>query len=824
MSVLSAQELHRRGVIAMNAGRLPLATRLLQQALTRATDEGLRALIEASLAYAQMDTSDFRSALAALERALEFPDLSADVFGVLTAQRAVILHRAGRTPESLLEFARAIEALRDRPLDLARAFMNRGNAHLQRDHQAAVSDFASAAEAATSVGETGLAAQAGHNEGYALYLQGDLVGALARMESSARELAGHGPLTAAILAEDRAEVLMVAGLRQEGVALLRQAGTGYGRLRMRQRQGESEVTLATHLRAHDPREARRAAARARRRFALLGSEQWRVRADAVILAAEVDLGGRSQSLLVLADKLVQELEDQGLAWGAASIRLHAARVHVRRAEFDEARRRLAQVRLNDAAPLTIKLLARDARSELAAAQGRRVAALSQIRQGLAELHAWQSSFGSLDLQTMVVGHGVRLAARALELAVESGDPVVVTEWSERARMLASRIQPVRPPADDQMAADLAELRSLQASADGPRVPEQRAHRDLELRRRVRERAWQLRGSGAVTEPAPVDKIRHALGTDTALVAWVISRGRLDALVVTDEGETVHHLGAYAKVREELAGLLPDLDMAASDLPKSLERVVREGLAERLEQLADALVTPLLERIGDRRVVATPSGGLAGTPWSLLPGLVGRPVTVAPSATSWLLHRSQPLHAVTAGFVAGPRVERAVDEVTAASRAWPGAEILVDEKATADGVTALAGQVDVLHVAAHGRHSADNPLFSGLELAGGPWFGYDIDRLTHVPPVVILSACEVGRSSVRFGEELIGMTAAWLHAGARCVIASPSAVADTAAHDVLTAMHEHLARGLDPAAALAASVPAVTGDAAPAPFVCFGSGW
>ena len=49
------------------------------------------------------------------------------------------------------------------------------------------------------------------------------------------------------------------------------------------------------------------------------------------------------------------------------------------------------------------------------------------------------------------------------------------------------------------------------------------------------------------------------------------------------------------------------------------------------------------------------------------------------------------------------------------------------------------------------------------------------QLEEVPDVVLLSACEVGRSSVRWGEELIGMTAAWLHAGVRCVIASPAAV-------------------------------------------------
>ena len=142
-------------------------------------------------------------------------------------------------------------------------------------------------------------------------------------------------------------------------------------------------------------------------------------------------------------------------------------------------------------------------------------------------------------------------------------------------------------------------------------------------------------------------------------------------------------------------------------------------------------------------------------------------------------------------------------------------------ATADAVAELAARVDVLHLAAHGRHSGDNPLFSGVELVGGPWFGYDIDQLPKVPQVVLLSACEVGRSTVRYGEELIGMTAAWLHAGVRCVIASPAAVSDVAAHDVITAMHAALASGLDPAAALAAAVPAAGEDRPPAPFVCFG---
>ena len=172
-------------------------------------------------------------------------------------------------------------------------------------------------------------------------------------------------------------------------------------------------------------------------------------------------------------------------------------------------------------------------------------------------------------------------------------------------------------------------------------------------------------------------------------------------------------------------------------------------------------------------------------------------------------------------MAGPRVVRADEEVAAAARAWPAAEVLTGPAATAAAVSGVATRVDVLHVAAHGRHSADNPMFSGLELADGPWFGYDIDQLRAVPDVVLLSACEAGRSSVRHGEELIGMTAAWLHAGARCVIASAAAVSDDVAHDVLVSVHRSLGAGLDPAAALAAAVPPAGPDRPPAPFVCFG---
>jgi CHAT domain-containing protein len=129
-------------------------------------------------------------------------------------------------------------------------------------------------------------------------------------------------------------------------------------------------------------------------------------------------------------------------------------------------------------------------------------------------------------------------------------------------------------------------------------------------------------------------------------------------------------------------------------------------------------------------------------------------------------------------------------------------VLRDAQATASAVTDLAARVDVLHLAAHGRHAVDNPMFSGLELVDGTLFGYDIDLIPHLPDTVVLSACEVGRSSVRWGEEAVGMTRIWLHAGARSVIAAPVVVADDDACELLGAVHEGLAGGVPPSVALA----------------------
>ena len=82
-----------------------------------------------------------------------------------------------------------------------------------------------------------------------------------------------------------------------------------------------------------------------------------------------------------------------------------------------------------------------------------------------------------------------LACDALEIATESARPEVVLEWSERGRMLASRVRPVRPPV-----LDLGAL-GAEAMAEGRRLTVAEARRTFDLAAGPLFRCLLLRRSG-----------------------------------------------------------------------------------------------------------------------------------------------------------------------------------------------------------------------------------------------------------------------------------------------------------------------------------------
>ena len=813
---LSAIELHRRGVEAANARRFTQARRALDTASARTVDPDLRARIDGTVAYVLAQTGEPAAAEELCRHALGRTGLRAETIALLSGQLGTLLMHGGRLDEAETELTRAIDtltAIGEESTELANCLMNRSVVRMQqRELETCIEDLRRAVAMYEANDDEGPLAEARHNLGYAALLGGDLVTALTQMTQSRPKLAAISDLAAAISDLDRAEVLRDAGLTTEAEALLAQVAAQFGAQRMRQARGEAEFHLARSLLRHDPSAAERAARTAARRFTALANHGWAARADAVRLEARQRARPQRPIDPAEIDRTAKALDRAGFRTEATGLRLSARRDSTGRLP-----------RLDDTAPTPLRLRAHEVRAARAADAGRNRDALRAAADGLDLLTAWQQSFGALDLQASVAMHGNDLMFAGLSAAARLRDPATLFEWSERARHLSQQVAPVRPPHDESLAVDLAELRMLRAElagADWTTDARVRALRD-----RVRERQWASTGSGGTRERLGLAEATALLDPGTAVLSYVFTGSDLLGIAVNAEGSTIVEL-SWSRARAALDGLRADLDMAALTRGGLMGAVTERALTSRLALLDAELLEPLRRVTPAERLAITVPGALAGIPWAMLPSMSGVPFTLATSVSRLLAASPRTTApATTVGFAAGPRVARAGEEVQRAATAWQRTgrttRTLEGGEATVAAVTDLAAGTDVLHIAAHGRHAVDNPLFSGFELADGTLFGYDVDLIPRVPSTVILSACELGRSSVRWGEEALGMTRVWLHAGAECVIAAPVVVPDDVAGELLSALHTALSEGSPPAVALAK---AAVDTGLSAPFQCHGSGF
>jgi CHAT domain-containing protein len=107
------------------------------------------------------------------------------------------------------------------------------------------------------------------------------------------------------------------------------------------------------------------------------------------------------------------------------------------------------------------------------------------------------------------------------------------------------------------------------------------------------------------------------------------------------------------------------------------------------------------------------------------------------------------------------------------------------------------------LATHGYFRGDNPLFSRLQLAGE---GLTVSQVYDRPmqaSLVTLSACETGLNQLR-GSDLIGLTGAFLYAGAASLVVSLWQVQDESTAQLMQKFYQQLSQGLSKAAALRAA--------------------
>jgi len=156
------------------------------------------------------------------------------------------------------------------------------------------------------------------------------------------------------------------------------------------------------------------------------------------------------------------------------------------------------------------------------------------------------------------------------------------------------------------------------------------------------------------------------------------------------------------------------------------------------------------------------------------------------------------------------------EVEAIGQLFPESSTLyLGADAIEERVKALGKGPNIIHIAAHGMINNRLPLDSALVLTiPDPWNeGQDngllqaweiIDGVRIDADLVTLSACESGLGKELPGEGLMGLTRAFLFAGARTVLASIWDVADESTADLMTSFYTGLRNGLTKDEALRAA--------------------
>jgi CHAT domain-containing protein/tetratricopeptide (TPR) repeat protein len=184
------------------------------------------------------------------------------------------------------------------------------------------------------------------------------------------------------------------------------------------------------------------------------------------------------------------------------------------------------------------------------------------------------------------------------------------------------------------------------------------------------------------------------------------------------------------------------------------------------------------------------------------------VAGTPAATA-----NGPVQGLMLARLNGTRAE--AEQIAALTKTSGGtADVLLDLNASESNLeTRDLKNYRVIHVATHGLLNADRPQFSGVVLSlvgnksGDGFLRTDeIFNLKLGSPLVMLSACETGLGKSKKGEGVIGLTRAFMYAGAPTVGVSLWSVSDASTALLMTDMYKRMltGAGMPPAAALRAS--------------------
>ena len=575
-------------------------------------------------------------------------------------------------------------------------------------------------------------------------------------------------------------------------------------------------------------------------------EDRRWKGDALVSLARVSLdAGDSVKAAEMAGKAVEEFRAVGdRAFEARSLET-LARAEKARGRLDEARRRIEE---------SLKV------SE----ETRRGAESQQLRAAFSATR--QDAYGfyidllmqSKESESLAFETSERARARSLlEMLASSGTDIregVDAKLVERERDLSNllnakgaRLLPLLASKSPQAAALTDEIRNLEAE-----------YQDVQAAIRKSSPKY-----AALTQPRVLtaEEIRNSLlDQDTVLLEYSLGEQRSYLWTISRSGLRSYELPARRAIEDQSRRLEQLLAARAADV--AVEGAARELSAMVIEKAAAALAGKRLLIVADGELQRIPFSILPDRP-SGEAMIAGHEIVMTPSASALAALRSQvagrkrapksvavfadPVFDASdarmrggsaAAVQPGGEAARLLEHVaeTSGSQAGTGLRIarLPFTSEEADGIARLAprgsvlkatgfeasratalnanlGEYRFLHFATHGYLDTERPALSALVLSQIDSEGRPVDGFVRVNDIynarigadlVSLSACQTGLGKDVRGEGLMGLTRAFLYAGAPRVVVSLWNVNDRATAALMTSFYERmLRRGERPSQAL-----------------------
>ncbi len=303
------------------------------------------------------------------------------------------------------------------------------------------------------------------------------------------------------------------------------------------------------------------------------------------------------------------------------------------------------------------------------------------------------------------------------------------------------------------------------------------------------------------EALSFEDVRGRLPADAALIEFYL----------TDQGGCLFFgVGGTLRVR-----MIPESEETIRrDVDAFRDQIVRGDakVAEIGRRLYQRLLGDVLDTHRAQRLYVVPHGPLHYLPFAALHDgrgyLVERcTISMLPSASALKYCVGKRKVAWTSLLAYGnPRLPiegadlpAAVQEVNAIAPLFETKVIRTGAEASETSFRAQAARYAILHLACHGHYDNDWPNQSGVLLApDGANDGYlraaELFRMTLGASLVTLSACETALGRLSEGDDVVGLTRAFLYAGTPAVLSTLWSVDDVATSFFMFRFYENLKGG------------------------------